>query len=692
MELYFEYSPYWIIVAALLAATISFFLYYKEKTFLELQRWKRYLMASLRFIFVFIILVLLLKPVLKTSTTVVQKPIIVFAQDNSKSIILNKDSLYYKTEYKNKVATLLEDLKQDYDVRYFQFSENTTTDTVLDFSGELTDISSLFPEIISRYSGMNLGAVILATDGIYNKGLNPVYTKHIKTPVYSIALGDTVAQKDLILKDLMHNRIAFYGNKFPLRIFVTAEKTIEKESEIIISRGGVKIYSSKFEISENSNIKTIDIELPADKLGIQQYEVLLKPLNNEISYDNNSSTFIINVIDNRNKILLLSNAPHPDLGAFQFALKDNPDFELSIQYIDEFKDNIKDFDLVILHQLPSIQNNASKVFSELEKNSIPTLYVLGALSSLQSFNNLNTGFEITSISNKTDEAAPIYNVTFSSFGVDVEPDFFSQLSPLKVFFGTYKFVNDAKVLLYQSVNGVKTEKPLIAFMENKSVKNGFVMGDGLWKWRIDNFKYNSDHNGFKSLINRIVQYLIVKKIQDKLNVDAKQVFSENESVIINAEFYNEAFETVSSLGVDIVIINEEDKEFKYIFGNYGNAYRLNLGRLKSGKYQYVAKTSFDGKDYSASGEFIVQKINIESLVTTAKHGPLHSLAELTNGEVFYTNDMSNIKQSLKENSNVVNIAYVKDKIHTISDLYYIFFIILLFAASEWALRKYFGGY
>ena len=108
-------------------------------------------------------------------------------QDNSKSLILNRDSSYYKNQYKKDIDALLEKLRNSYDLKYLQFSESTTTDSVLDYSGSTTDISSIFPEVISRFSGMNLGAVIIATDGIYNRGVNPGYSNNLNFPVYSIA-------------------------------------------------------------------------------------------------------------------------------------------------------------------------------------------------------------------------------------------------------------------------------------------------------------------------------------------------------------------------------------------------------------------------------------------------------------------------------------------------------------------------
>ncbi len=40
---------------------------------------------------------------------------------------------------------------------------------------------------------MNLGAVVLAGDGIYNQGVEPLFAASgLSVPIYTIALGDTV--------------------------------------------------------------------------------------------------------------------------------------------------------------------------------------------------------------------------------------------------------------------------------------------------------------------------------------------------------------------------------------------------------------------------------------------------------------------------------------------------------------------
>ncbi|MDR2834724.1 MAG: hypothetical protein LBV69_00790 [Bacteroidales bacterium] len=691
-SLYFEYPVYYLIIIAIVAAGISFLLYFRNKTFRTIEKWKIILLSVLRFVFSFLIISLLLKPVIKSSTIETQKPIIVLAQDNSKSIIINKDSIFYKTEYKKQIQNLISNLQNDYDVRFFKFSDKVENDTLVDFSGEQTNISNLFNEISSRFSGMNVGAILLATDGLFNAGQSPAYSLKNNYPIYSIALGDTISQKDLLIKDIIHNKIALLGNVFPIQVFISAENAKETESEIIIQKDGKNVYSSIFQLPKNSTIQKINIDLKADKLGLQQYKVILKPLKDEISLENNVSTFVINVIDDRKKILLLANAPHPDISAIKSAIKENPDFDVNVKYINSFRENINNFDLVILHQLPSNNNNLSKITAEIEKNKISVLYILGNNSSIATFNSINTGLQITKLSNNSDHVTPFLNTDFSTFSIDNNTDFFNNLSPIQVFFGNYKFNTNYKTLLYQKTNNIKTDKPLIAFLDDNNPKIGFIIGDGLWKWRIDDYKNNTEHTNFNILINRIIQYMSIKQIKDKLTVNSKQIFNKGEAVIINAEFYNETFEIVKNLDIVLSLKDIDNKEYKYNFESFQNSYRLNLGPLSAGKYNYSVSTKFDGKDYNTNGEFIVQKINLEHLVTTANHNLLYQIAENTNGKVFSKENFSEIEKTIKENKDVVTIQYKVDKLHTISDLYLIFFIILLFAVCEWSLRKYFGSY
>jgi ribosomal protein L17 len=248
-------------------------------------------MAAFRFLSVSILSFLLLSPLIKTVNREVEKPVIIVAQDNSQSLIIGKDSSFYRTEYKKKLQKLIDELGDKYEVRSYSFADKVkelgNTDS-LKFNEKQTDISSLFDEIETRYSNRNVGAIILASDGLYNKGSNPVYTSSkIKIPVYTIALGDTTAKKDLILSKAEHNRIAYLGNKFPVEIEIDAKQFKGKTTTLTMSKGDINLFTQTVNISTDAYRTTIPVILEAKETGLQHYRIKLSPLPDEVSLANN---------------------------------------------------------------------------------------------------------------------------------------------------------------------------------------------------------------------------------------------------------------------------------------------------------------------------------------------------------------------------------------------------------------------
>ena len=98
-SLYTDY-PIWFSAFCILAGALyAFVLYQKEKRFNESPVWIRVGIPVLRFLSVTLIAFFLLSPLMKNISRTVEKPIIIFAQDNSESVIAGKDSGYYKGEY-----------------------------------------------------------------------------------------------------------------------------------------------------------------------------------------------------------------------------------------------------------------------------------------------------------------------------------------------------------------------------------------------------------------------------------------------------------------------------------------------------------------------------------------------------------------------------------------------------------------
>ncbi|MBL7942254.1 MAG: hypothetical protein JNM00_05790, partial [Flavobacteriales bacterium] len=219
--------PKWFLILCILAGLVyAGALYFRDRFNRTYGSALAALLGAFRFIVVTLLAFFLLKPLIKTLSTEKLKPVIVLAQDNSASITIGKDSAYYKGAYAEKLRALTAAFGENYDVRSYLFGDKVQEGLdSLSYSDKITDYSSLTEEINSKFSGTNLGAVILATDGLYNRGASPVYaSSSTGRPFYTIALGDTTIHRDLLIPEVLHNRIAYLGNKFPLEITVEGRK------------------------------------------------------------------------------------------------------------------------------------------------------------------------------------------------------------------------------------------------------------------------------------------------------------------------------------------------------------------------------------------------------------------------------------------------------------------------------------
>ena len=95
------------------------------------------------------------------------------------------------------------------------------------FTDKVSNLSSMLRTLYDLYSNQNLGAIVLATDGIYNEGSNPIYSGNLlAAPIYTVALGDTTPQKDVLIKRVYHNKIAYLGDKFSIQIDISAKNSV----------------------------------------------------------------------------------------------------------------------------------------------------------------------------------------------------------------------------------------------------------------------------------------------------------------------------------------------------------------------------------------------------------------------------------------------------------------------------------
>lgn len=695
MSISTEYSLWFVLLCIITAAAGSWFLYQRNNLDLsgKYGRWMLWGLMVFRFLSLFIITFLLLGPLMKIWTRRIEKPFIILALDGSQSIAAGKDSTFYKTTFKSSIEALRSSLENDYEVKTYQFGKSLSSTFDGTFSEKQTDMAQVFDEIRNNYSNQNLGAVVLASDGLYNEGNNPLYAaRDLRAPVFTIALGDTVQQKDLLIRQVKHNQIVYTGNIFPLQIDVSAYGYPNQKSTLTINHKGQNIFSQNIVITDASFFTTIPVSLEAKEAGTQHYIVSLTPLAGEVSTVNNRFDVFVNIIDGKQKIALVAYAPHPDITAYKQSIEQNENYSISTILYDKFSEaQLKEYSLVIFHQLPGPRGEGSNLVKAAREQQVPALYIIGAQTGLSYLNTVEPAVSITSNRSSNNEVVPSIGSGFSLFTFgDEELEVIRKFPPLISPYGSYKINVESETLFSQQIGYVKTNFPLLFFSKNAGRKTGFMCGEGFWKWRMYDAGL-SDQKVTSSLVGKMVQYLASKDDRSRFRINGNKRFNESEPVKLDAEVYNESYELINSVDVQIAIQNAQGKKFNYSFSQTDKAYTLDAGLLPVGNYTYEASATVGNKVQKVKGQFAVVPLQVEFLQTTADHQLLNEISAETGGRLFYPSQFDQLEKELRGNESIKPVIYKQEDIKSWINLKWIFFAVLALLSAEWFVRKWNGS-
>jgi hypothetical protein len=685
---------WWIIICLLLGLAYSFILYRHDHLFESVHKWLKKFLFTVRTTAVFILAVLLLTPLIRTFTREKEKPVVVIAQDNSSSIILNKDSAFYKNPdgYKKNVDKLINDLKDKFEVHTISWGDRISDRLEYSFDEKQTDFTSLQKQLGVRFGNRNIGAVIIASDGLYNRGSSPLYDDELKVPVYTIALGDTTIQKDVLISRLNYNRTVYFGNTFPVEVTVAARQCSGEKTILTVQQDTTVLFSRSLAISGNRFSQLVPVLLDAKKTGLAHYKIKVSSIQGEMTIVNNESDIYVDVIETKQKILVIGNAPHPDLGAIKEGIESSENYSVKIVLADQ-AEQLGDYNLIILHNLPSNQHPVINLIEQIKKTSTPVLYIVGSQTSLQQFNSLNAGLSISGDNAQSTQVQAAINPDFSRFTISDEMRRVLPLfPPLTAPYGNYNQTTDNSIFLNHQIGAVTTTEPLQLFNENGNSRTGIICGEGIWRWRLSDYSINGTFNVFHDWLLKTVQNLAVKEKNSHFRLISKNSFAENEAITFDAEVYNDNYELINIPDVNITLVNSSNKSFPYTFSKNEKGYTLNAGFLPAGQYKYKASVNVGGKLYTNTGELSVTALQAEQIETVADHQLMYALAQKSGGEMFYPNQLSDLAKKLLARTDIKTITYSHYKLRDLVDWKLIFFLIMGLLSIEWFLRKRAGEY
>lgn len=688
-HLIFEYSPLFLIACVALGIGYAFILYDAKHTWGKKVNQGLFL---LRAVLVAFLAFLLIGPILKLTNNIFEKPTLVFLVDNSQSVSETLDSLERQKilEQLGNARTSIEKAGYTVAIQNLLAKEGATA-----FNHPTSDIGGAIRTVTSDFEGKNLAGIVLLSDGIYNSGASPLYSP-IRIPVSTIGLGDTTQRTDLVLKNLAFNKIAYQGNKYPLRAEVQSIGLLNQDIKVSVFQNN-KLLTQQLRNSGNKSLLGFDFQLDAVEKGLQQISVVVEPHALEANKRNNRSSAFIEVVEGKKKILVIAPAPHPDLKALRSVVEKNSNYEfiLHIPGVQEVESSLLQpgkADLIIFHEVLDKQRKTSALYAKLSKGPSSLLTIITGGTDLRSLsaNGLPLIFENTA---QRDEVTPVINPLFRNFGfAENVSNSISNYPPVTVPFGKFSFPSSASVLLYQRIGNVTTDRPLILTYDDNGRKTGVIISDGVWRWRLNEFLESEKTVAFDEVFSKLIQYLSSQEDKRKFrSFPIQNEFTDSEQVTFESQVYNDLYEQVYGNKIDLKITDKNGKvtSFNYVTSPGGTRYRI--GGMSEGVFSYEAATVLDGKRETARGEFLVTAQNIESQNLTADFGLLRKLAAETGGKFYNTNQINKLVEDVTK-VEARSLIHSEDSFNPLINLKWVFFLILLIVSLEWFLRKFLGAY
>ncbi len=686
-----ESHPSFIILCLAVAVGYAFLLY-KSK-----HPWPGTLNKILfagRAVLVFLLAFLLLSPIIRQVNNIYEKPVFVVLLDNSVSVSETTDSV---SRYN--LVLSLQALQQSlhdkgYAVEQKTLSGETATQPV--FNAPSSDLQGALRKVANQYEGKTVAGVLLVSDGIYNSGLSPLYAAH-HFPVYTLGVGDTAQRQDIAIKDVVYNKIAYQGNKFPIRAEVLVKGFPNEPITISLIRGG-RVPEKQTKNSGNDQLVVAEFNASADEQGIQRYEVQVETKPTEKNIRNNKATAFIDVVEGKKKIVVVASAPHPDIKALRAIIDKNTNYEF-ILHIPETEEtspkNLQpsEIDLAVFHQSPDKRGRTRELFQRFASGKTSMFVVVGAQTDLNVLAQHNVPLKFEQQPRQYDDVMPVVNPAFTHFMLSPEANtVFAGFPPVWVPFGRMQVPLSVTTLLSQRIGSITTEKPLLWMDTQNERKTAVMLGEGFWQWRLEEYSKNENTNAFDEVFGKLIQYLSTTDDRNKFkSYPLQQQFSDTEAVVFESQVYNDIYEPVFGNRIDLEITDDAGKKYAY---NYvispGNA-RYQIGGLPEGIYKYTARTVMNAKTESVRGQFLVTAQQAELQNLTADFDLLRGLSAATGGRFYGMAETEKMQHDLTT-AEARSVIHSEEKFDNLLNLKWFFFLLLALVTAEWFLRKFYGGY
>ena len=665
-----------ILLSLGIAFAVSFYQYlYKAKS----RSKATLLLAFLRFLSVFALLLLLINPIISRKTIETIKTPLPIVIDNSASMAdLKSDKEAFALFEKLKENSAL---NEKFEVQTYQFDADFLPSDSIDFKGKQSNIDAVAKNLKNIYKNQTF-PTILISDGNQTSGEDYVFGFNPDNKVFPLVVGDTTTYLDLRVAQLNVNKYAFHKNKYPVEVFLNYAGTKSLNATFKITQGNTVLNEQTVAFSPSKKSATLNVLLPADKVGLQLLKATVSSKESEKNSYNNTKNFAVEVIDQKTAIALIADMSHPDLGAIKRSIETNAQRKVTIVKPNQIS-SLENYNVLILYQ-PTVAFKS--VFEKNANAKVNTWIITGNDTDFNFLNQNQSQFAFKMSSQKEDYLAS-FETQFNLFALDNIG--FEQFPPLENPFGTITANGNLNVLLSSTIRNIPTNQPLLAFSETQGQRSAYLFGENIWKWRADYYLNKKDFVDFDVFLDKTIQFLASDNARKSLVVNHERFYNSGEAIEITAQYFNKNYELDEKARLTIAVTNTKTKQVKnYDLLRTSNAFQVNLDGLTAGNYKFTVKELNSNASYS--GGFEVLDFDIEKQFVNPDWNKLNQLATQTQGKAYLADQTDALVKQLLEDDSYKAVQKTIVKKSPLIDWIWLLVLLAASLASEWFVRKYNG--
>jgi len=694
---------FWIVILIAGALALSYWTYQRASGLSATWRW---VLTGLRSLAFLVLLLILLNPVISINEERTSPLRLALLFDNSQSTTIEKGTYDGERRYRDVMRILTTDTADErehvvietygFDAELFPVSspeELTLDGTRTNIDRGLAD----FLELLDQQE-----ALIVVTDGIVTSGRDPSATaSQMPIPVYTVGIGDTSRQNDIVVQRVTHNPTASLNSSLTVEASILNDGFPDRDILVQLRHEDQVIQEQTIRSSEMRSVQQVRFEIMLEEEGLQQFQVHVPEIPGEWTAENNTRWFSVDVRDDRLRVLHLAFEVHPDVRNVRRFLREDKQIALESRtwiardrYVEgELPDRPDTLDLVILQGFPHVDLNDAHAGKVADRFSENALFLIGSAG--QDVSRLSTLFS-GELPIRFQSGYRWQDVQFhlpaerSSHAVlDFEMPDDLRVTPIRGGIRDAGTTANAAALLRTTYRGNETQAPLLAVQtignRNISQLNAYNM----YLWSLSTRKETRDF--WEDLLNNIIKWTAAQPDEELLNITpAEPVFQLGEPVVLNGFLRNESGEPEENAVIDMVLDSDDIDERRYVMSNEsGGRYQLEIGNLPEGSYRFTGMAKRGDREIDTrTGQFTVGGVNREYLDTVRDDDLLRFIAQVSGGQFLPHERAEDLFAILDE-----QIGF-EQRLETTSETLSLhrnplwFILVILLLTLEWGIRKY----